>query len=258
MKSKNSIRNSSTMGHQFLPKEHKVLSHDIYDSIRDAILDGRLEPGERIVETAIAEQMGVSRAPLREALRQLERDGLLDVETHRETRVVSLGLDDIKELHLIRTVLETLAYQYAAQRLSNKDMAPFEILVENMEKAAQAGDANLLGQYDYEFHELLCKSSGWPRLYRIWSDQHVLLRLWFNVVAKSHDNKMIATATSHRFLLEAIKANDKNAIARQVYDHIYFSGPTYLKERARWANEAASSFEFRLNLDPEIQSNQLF
>lgn len=246
----------------FKRQKKTVLSHEIYIVIRNAILEGRLEQGERIVESNIAEQMGVSRAPLREALRQLESDGLLEVATHRETRVISLSTHDIQELHLIRMVLETLAYQYAAQRITPDELAEVESLVLNIEKAAVEGDAKALAKYDYAFHETLCKTSGMPRIYDIWSDQHVLLRLWLNVVARSYEDEMPSTAASHRKIFEAIRSKNGKQITEEVFHHIYHSGPIFIKERAQWAEEAAqtlslfaNSFDGILTIATDRQSN---
>ena len=137
-------------------------------------------------------------------------------------------------------VLETLAFQYTAQRISDQELVNLEKLVEKIEQAAEVGKSQMLAEYDYEFHERVCQASGWPRLYRIWEDQHVLLRLWFNVVAKSHGSFMQGIAEDHRRMIEAIKAKDQTKIAEEVFHHIYYSGPAYEKERAQWAMEAAN------------------
>jgi DNA-binding GntR family transcriptional regulator len=225
-----------------------ILSDNVYNEIRNAILSGRLEPGERIVETSIAEQMGVSRAPLREALRQLKREGLVVAEAHRETRVVSFTMDDIRELHLIRATLETLAFQLAAKRLDRDGFKSIENIVSKMEEAADRGDATTLAKCDYDMHEKLCQASGLPRLYRVWSEQHVLLYLWFSFVAKAHDGDMVNTAAAHRTLFEAVSTKDDEIIAREVYHHIYLVGPAYKAERKKWADESAWFFnQFKMS-----------
>jgi len=220
-----------------------VLSEEIYLTLRNAILEGKLEPGMRLVETTIANQMGVSRAPLREAIRQLQKDGLVESKVHRETRVVSFSLRDIQELHMLRTVLETLAFQYASNSISQKELAYIELLVEHIEIAANESNSNELAKLDYEFHEQLCRASGWPRLYRIWQDQHILLRMWFNVVAQSDKDQMQVIAEDHRRMLNAIKTKDHKAIATEVFNHIYYSGPAYVEERRKWASEAEAQFQ---------------
>jgi DNA-binding GntR family transcriptional regulator len=229
--------------HIFNPRKKIILSQDIYQTLREAILDGKLETGSRLVESSIASQMGVSRAPLREAIRLLEKDGLVVIEAHRETRVISLTLNDIQELHLIRTNLETLLFQYASRKIKQDELIYLEELVEKIETAAKNRNANLLGIYDYEFHDQLCQIAGWPRLYRIWKDQHVLLRLWFNEVAKVHDNFIEATAKDHRVMFNAISEKDNHTIEKEVFNHIYYSGPAFKEDRYQWANEIKKQME---------------
>ena len=230
----------------FQPQRKTVLSREIYETLRSAILGGDLKTGERLVEGTIAKQMNVSRAPIREAIRQLEKDGLVIIEAHRETRVISPRPEDIRELLVTRVVLETILYQFAATRLSDQDLACMDELVLKMEKAASDKDSRELAKWDFEFHDRLCLASGLSRIYRIWYDQHVLLRLWLNVVAETHDSDITRTATSHRTILDAVKAHDPEAIAARVFDHVYRVGPALAPERKIWAAEMArlSQLEF--------------
>lgn len=239
--------------HIFNPRIKTILSQEIYHTLRNAILDGKLETGSRIVESTIAAQMEVSRAPLREAIRLLERDGLVEIEAHHQTKVISLTLSDIQELHLIRLNLETLLFQYASRQITQKEMELLDELVEKIENAAKVKNAQLLGICDYEFHDRLCQIAGWPRLYRIWKDQHVLLRLWFNEVAKVHDNFIEATAKDHRIMLNAIKEKDNRIIENEVFHHIYFSGPAFKEDRLQWANEIRKIME----VVPKDQTQQI-
>src|SRR3712207_2323559 len=98
-------------GSEVLPRlKRSVLSEDICEHLRAFVMKGRLKPGSRIVEERLARQMGTSRAPLREAILKLKGEGLV-TGSGRETRVVALSADDIRELHLLRATLETLLFQ---------------------------------------------------------------------------------------------------------------------------------------------------
>ncbi len=229
----------------FQPQQKTILSREIYNALRKAIFDGDLKPGERIVEGVIAKQMNVSRAPLREAIKQLEKDGLVVVEAHRETRVISPTSEDIRELLVSRVVLETVLYQFAAHLLGDPDLACMEDFVSRMEKAATEKDSRELAKWDYEFHDKLCFTAGLPRLYRIWHEQHILLRLWLNVVAETHDRDIMRTATSHRAILDAVRARDNEAIAARVFYHVYHVGPALATERADWAAEMSTLFPLK-------------
>ncbi len=228
----------------FQPQRKTVLSREIYKAIRSAILEGRLKPGERIVEAAIAKEMNVSRAPLREAIKQLEKDGLVVIEAHRETRVITPKPEDIRELLVTRVVLETVLYQFAADQLTASDLACMEDLVSKMEKAAARKDNREVAKWDFEFHDRLCVASGLSRLYRIWSEQQILLRLWLNVVAETHDEDIMHTAISHRTILEAVKAQDAELVAARVFDHAYRVGPALAQERSAWAAQMARLSRF--------------
>ncbi|WBB81662.1 GntR family transcriptional regulator [Micromonospora sp. WMMD882] len=210
-----------------------VLSESTYDVLRTAILDGTLPPGTRIVEETLARQLGVSRAPLREAIWLLKRDGLLVDESARSTRVVQLTEDDVHELHMIRTVLETLAYQHAAPRLQPTDVTTLNEIIEQMQVAADAGDVRAIADLDYRFHRSLCQPCGLPRVLKTWDEQHVLFRLWLNMVGRSLELGDIAQ--SHRLLLDTVRGGDPDAISEQVIAHVYLVGGVMTEQRRRWA-----------------------
>lgn len=210
-----------------------VLSESTYDVLRTAILDGTLPPGTRVVEESLSRQLGVSRAPLREALWLLKRDGLLVEESARTTRVVELTEDDIHELHMIRTMLETLAYQLASPELRPEHIVELEDLIEQMHDASVEGDTRRIADLDYRFHRALCAPCGLPRVLKAWDEQQVLFRLWLNMVGPTLGAQDIAD--SHRILLDVVRAGDADAISEQVIDHVYLVGGVLAEQRRRWA-----------------------
>ncbi|MFC0531809.1 GntR family transcriptional regulator [Phytohabitans kaempferiae] len=210
-----------------------ALSASTYDVLRSAILDGTLPPGTRIVEDAVAKQLGVSRAPLREAIWLLKRDGLLVDESARSTRVVQLTEDDVHELHMIRTVLETLAYQQASPRLEAATIAELEDLIGQMHEASVAGDTRRIADLDYRFHRALCEPCGLPRVMKAWDEQHVLFRMWLNMVGPTLGLEDIAEP--HRVLLDVVRGGDAEAISEQVIAHVYLVGGVMADQRRRWA-----------------------
>ncbi|MER7006744.1 GntR family transcriptional regulator [Dactylosporangium sp. NPDC000555] len=210
-----------------------VLSESTYDVLRTAILDGTLAPGTRIVEEALSRQLGVSRAPLREAIWLLKRDGLLVEESARTTRVVQLTEDDVHELHMIRTVLETLAYQQSSPRLRPQHLTELEDLIEQMHDASVAGDTRRIADLDYRFHRTLCEPCGLPRVMKAWDEQHVLFRMWLNMVGPTLGAQDIAE--SHRVLLDVVRGGDAEAISEQVINHVYLIGGVMADQRRQWA-----------------------
>jgi DNA-binding GntR family transcriptional regulator len=207
--------------------------------LRDFILSGRLRQDHRIVEERLASQLGVSRAPLREAIWQLKADGLI-VGSGRSTRVVALSQRDIRELHLLRTTLETTLYQSAAVVISDDDVAVLERLIRKMEMVAVSEQRReQLARLDFEFHQTLCQIPDLPRVRGVWEDQHILFRLWLNVVAEAGDDPM-TIARHHRTLLDAVASGDPARIAVETSSHIYGITGALSTERRRWAREHAT------------------
>src|SRR5262249_25046817 len=121
----------------FAPPVQRALRNDVYDALRQAVVSGALSPGQRVNEAEIARQMQISRAPIREAIRQLEQEGLLESVTRRGTFVVALSRDDIEEVYTLRADLEARAIRRAIGRLSPDDLATLESLAETMLLAAE-------------------------------------------------------------------------------------------------------------------------
>lgn len=209
-----------------------ALSDSAYHVLRSAILDGTLSPGTRIVEESLARQLGVSRAPLREALWVLKRDGLLVEESARSTRVVQLTEADVEELHLTRVVLETLAYQRAASRLREQDFVELEQIIQEMHETSATGDTRRIAELDYRFHRTLCQACDLPRIRKLWDEQHVQFRLWLNMVGPTLGEHDISV--SHRSLLDVVRGGDSNAIAEKVIEHVYLIGGVMIDQRRRW------------------------
>ena len=219
------------------PVERGGLGESVYGALRQAILEGSLAPGARIVEESLASQLAVSRAPLREALWLLKRDGLLIDESARTTRVVKLDAESIRELHLIRTLLETAACQRAALRITSEEIAAIELTITAMQRAADEGDRTAVARLDYEFHRALCTASGMPRLVEMWEQQHVLFRLWLNMVGQTLVESVDHIAASHRAIFDAVLQGEPDIIFEHVLEHVYLVGGALRTERQRWAAE---------------------
>lgn len=215
----------------------RSLGDSVYEALRASILDGTLPQGMRIVEETIARQMEVSRAPLRQALWLLKRDGLIVDESARTTRVVTLDAEAIRELHLVRTLLETSACQRAAQRITSDEIDRIESILTDMQTAADAEDRAAVARLDYEFHRTLCHASGMPRLVEMWEHQHVLFRLWLNMVGETLIESVDHIAASHRAIFEAVLEGDPDRIYDHVLEHVYLVGAALRTERRRWAME---------------------
>ncbi len=160
---------------------HKSLREVALSAIRQAILCGDIKPGQRLLETEIAAQLGVSRAPVREALRQLETEGLVVSEPHRGTFVIELSDADLWEIYTLRAAIESLAVQIVTERADEETLARLQQAVDEMEEAAQARDSARLAALDMSFHEMLCRASGHSRLLDVWLSMTVQIRTFIDL-----------------------------------------------------------------------------
>ncbi|MFI7633083.1 GntR family transcriptional regulator [Nonomuraea sp. NPDC049400] len=135
--------------------------------LRRAITTGRLRPGTPIRQDALAEELQVSRVPLREALKTLEGEGLVTYKAHKGYCVATLSLDDLREVYRIRELLEEEAVRHAVARLSGADLDRLESAQEEVERAASAGDVPAMAAANRLFHMTLFDCAGMPRLARL-------------------------------------------------------------------------------------------
>jgi DNA-binding GntR family transcriptional regulator len=138
----------------------RPLSEEAYDALRAAILGGRLQPGARIVEADIARQMATSRSPVREAVRKLEHEGLVEYVPRRGTIVVGLSRDDVADADQLRAHLEAFGARLAATRASEDQLTRLLELIERMRECAASHDLEGLVVADVEFHRSVCVLSG--------------------------------------------------------------------------------------------------
>jgi DNA-binding GntR family transcriptional regulator len=174
--------------------ERRVLRDEIRDGLIQDIVDGRLAPGERIIEIRVAEQFGVSQAPVREALR------------------------DLVQLYPIRAVLEGLSAREAATRLDGAGLKKLEKHLETMRTAAARGDIRRAVDSDFAFHLMIVEASGNRLLQQFW-DRMRLATTTFLTVSKSH-RTLREIAERHAEVLDALRARDPDAAERAMRRHI--------------------------------------
>ena len=143
----------------FQPLDARTLRQGVTEAIRHVILAGELLPGDQVNQAQIAEQLGVSRGPVREALGQLEEEGLIRNIPYKGTFVTEITVEYIAELYSIRRVLETFAVRQAAEHATLEDLDELRAVVRQMYTAAGDDDMTRMGNLDIEFHGLLCRSS---------------------------------------------------------------------------------------------------
>ena len=179
-----------------------VLREQIRELLLERILGGELEAGDRIVELQIAQELGTSQAPVREALRELQSLGFVEHEPYRETRVRRIAEEELAEIYPVRAALEELAAQEAASRLDGK-VEELEREFEAMREAAAQDDLQDLAAHDAAFHRLIVEAAGNKVLLDTWRTLRVEARVV--VTALKTDIDLHELAELHRPLLEALK-----------------------------------------------------
>ncbi len=146
------------------------LSEVVVRVVREAIIEGRLAPGQLINQADLAKQLGVSRAPLREGLRQLETEGLVSHVPYRGTVVAPLTRRGVTELQSFRMVMETFAAKLMLATVTPEDLDGLEKLIDDMARAAENGDVDELNRCDLAFHTRVIALSGHRLLMSVWEN----------------------------------------------------------------------------------------
>jgi len=206
-----------------LIENRDTLHLKVCNRIREAILRGDFKPGERLKQSELADAMGVSRMPIREAFRKLESEGLIILEPHKGAVVKPINVSDIEEIYTLRAELEKMAVYQSVEHLSEDDHRQLTTLVEHME-AAQ--DVDEFIEYNIEFHRLLMKNCKWERL------NSIISNLWNGLPQQTPHILTGQKETSnveHRSILNAVVNKDKETAAYLVSKHISRTGEKLVK-----------------------------
>ncbi len=199
-------------------RERRVLREEIRDHLMRDILEGRLAPGERIIETRVAQQFDVSQAPVREALRDLEMFGFIVTAPFRGAVVREMSPDELCQVYPIRAVLEGLAARDAATRIDDRGLATLEKLIDTMRKAASRADNRAQIDADFRFHLAIVDASGNWLLKQYWERMRLANTTLLTVARSRHS--MMEIADRHLPVLEALQAHDPDAAERAMRQHI--------------------------------------
>jgi DNA-binding GntR family transcriptional regulator len=206
----------------------KSLHEQVYEAVRTRILSGQLRPGERLVETQLAQELQVSRTPLREALRKLQQEGLLAAEVGGGLRVATLSIQDAIELYDCRLALEGFAIAAACQQATPDQLEAMETWVLAAE-ADTTGDPVRLLDVDYGFHHAIAAASGNGRLV-ILLDQLFDAMALLRIQTLQHNPKVLNIRLEHRAIWTAIAQRDPAAATAAIQAHLLASKTRVVKE----------------------------
>jgi DNA-binding GntR family transcriptional regulator len=193
----------------------------VYRALRDQILNGNFAPGERMVETRLAQQIKTSRTPVREALHMLEREGLLEAIPRVGYRVKQIKWDEVEEICEIRAVNEILAARWAMKRITDREIQALEKNIEQGEKEVRMGDPKSFVDRDEEFHEILARASGSERLLEL-CEQLRRHMLRYRIESLYLADTALRAMEDHRRILACIKAHDEQGVEDAIRRHLAF------------------------------------
>jgi DNA-binding GntR family transcriptional regulator len=194
------------------------LRAQIKDVILQRIVAGEYRPGARLVETRIAQELGVSQAPVREALRDLEQLGCVVHEPFRGCSVRAFSAEELLEAFPVRAALEALAARLAAERMTEDELLQLAELVEKMRAAADRGDAHDQSQANAQFHATIVRAARNATLERQWSFLEPFSRTYISVSQPGLDLR--ALSDRHIPILDALRARDGDAAAEAMHQHL--------------------------------------
>ncbi len=200
-------------------ESYKPLREIVFSTMRKAIVEGNFKPGQRLMEVQLAEQMGVSRTPVREAIRKLELEGLVVMVPRKGAYVAGLTSEDIREVVEIRVVLEGLAAKKAAQNAKQEEIERLENSLRYFEEAANKNNIIDLISYDTEFHDIIYKAAQNSKLMQMINNLREQVQR-YRVAYFTQMNNTGLLLKEHNEMLNAIKDKDGNLARAIAEEHI--------------------------------------
>ena len=199
---------------EFLP-----LRDVVFNTLRQAILTGELKPGERLMEIHLANKLGVSRTPIREAIRKLELEGLVKMIPRRGAEVAQITEKSLQDVLEVRRNLDALCAELACERISNEEIAALEVACKEFEEATQTKDARIIAAADVALHDIIIKATNNNRLVQLVNNlAEQMYRYRFEYIKDySMHGRLVE---EHRIIFEAIRKKDKVTAAAAAVTHI--------------------------------------
>lgn len=191
----------------------------VFHKLREDILSGKYKEGEELKEVAIGEELGVSRTPVREAFRQLELEGLIQIIPNKGACVTGITVKDVKDIYLIRSLLEGLCARLATEHITMEQLEEMEENVYLSEYHASKGHWDQIAEFDNRFHEILYESSHSKMLEHLLKDFHeYVARVRRKTLSSNVRGK--ASNAEHRMIMEAIRDKDAARAEQLANEHI--------------------------------------
>lgn len=199
--------------------DYKPLREVVFENIRKAIIEGVLKPGERLMEIQLSEQLGVSRTPVREAIRMLELEGLVVMLPRKGAYVANISKKDLMDILEVRVGLEDLAAYCATDRMTKDHIKKLETISKELEEAVYKNDVETMLAKDEEFHTLIFEATGNKRLISM------MINIWetvyrFRLMYMSDYSSAVNIVDEHKKIIEAFKKGKANLAEKLAKEHI--------------------------------------
>lgn len=199
--------------------EYLPLRDIVFQTLRKAILNGELEPGERLMETQLGEKLGVSRTPIREAIRKLELEGLVIMVPRKGAQVAQFTGKDIQDVLEVRASLEALAAKLACKHMDERSFLKLQLIIAEYEYAAKEDDIEVMIQKDIEFHDTIACASQNEKLIQLYNNMREQVQRYRITYLKNTEESNVVIA-EHNEMLAALKNRDSDLASKLATEHI--------------------------------------
>lgn len=210
----------ATTGQGLASASRRVLADEVVDAIRMAIVTGEFEAGMRLIEDDLANQLQVSRGPVREALARLEQEGLIVNERHRGSTVAKLSAGEVNELYSLRTALERLAVEWVCSFASDEDIANIANILAKFDSLPRPLTRMAVANLDVEFHDAVFKAAHHERLYRAWTALRSQISLFLLQRGALREDFSTTWREDHEEFLAVMRSRKRARAVKQVEGHI--------------------------------------
>lgn len=198
---------------------YRTIREEVAIFLRNKILKGEIKQGDRIKEAEIAEELGISRGPIREAFRQLEQEGLITYSARRGCTVKTISATDAAELYLLRATLENLAVKMCKGKYKEDTLKRLELIVDKMDEFPRTEDLIHIIEFDQLFHELIVKEANMQKLYEMWSALNSSNTIIFYALYHSKYAPNDKFADNHRAIFNLIVEGNFEKICKELQEH---------------------------------------
>ncbi|MBP1934551.1 GntR family transcriptional regulator [Ammoniphilus resinae] len=210
----------------------KSLRQQVADQIINALALGHLKPGQRIVELELAQNLGISRAPIREALIQLEQEGLVHVVPYKGTYVMDLNYTGVWELYTLRAVLEEFAIRRVMESNIRDTITSLWDIYDKMIEVCNTGNKLQMAELDSKFHEIIVRGADHEQLYRAWYPLKYKYMFYTITIDKNYSSSLEIVVKMHEKLIETMENGEVEKAVEEIKSHIIETGKLLLSQVA--------------------------